>query len=96
LARLHHEPHGELSFANLDGQLDFDAKGDGIGHFTLEGEASQNAGSGTSLAFRLHFDQTEIQAILSSLDKALRAFRILGSPNSLVVCHKFDLVRYHT
>jgi hypothetical protein len=93
LARLHHEPHGELSFANLDGHLAFDAKGDGS---TLEGEASQNAGSGTSLAFRLHFDQTEIQAILSSLDKALRAFRILGSPNSLVVCHKFDLVRYHT
>ena len=79
LARMHAELHGEAGFANLDGHLAFDVKGDGIGHFTLEGEARQDPGSGQSLAFRLQFDQTEIPAILADLDEALKAFPVLGS-----------------
>jgi hypothetical protein len=80
LARLYEHLDGEAGFANLDGYLAFDVKGDGIGHFTIEGDASDDAGSGQRLAFRLEVDQTQLPGIVTSLDEALRAFPVQGSP----------------
>jgi hypothetical protein len=80
LARLYENLDGEAGFANLDGYLAFDVKGDGIGHFTIEGDAGEDPGSGQRLAFRLEVDQTQLPAIIKSLEEALRGFPIQGSP----------------
>ncbi len=81
LARLYQELGGEGVFANLDGHLDFDIRGDGIGHFALEGGLRHDPGSGNQLLFRLELDQTQIPLVLSQLDAILAAYPVLGSPS---------------
>lgn len=81
LARLHSELAGEAAFANLDGHLTFDVSSDGMGRFTLNGVATHEPGSGRYLAFRIHFDQSDIPKILADLDDALSDFPVKGNPD---------------
>lgn len=81
LARLQADLDAAAQFANLDGHLAFGLKGDGIGHFIIDGEAWAEPGSGRCLVFRLEIDQTDLAAIISNLDAVLEDFPVLGSPD---------------
>lgn len=81
LAELHTELKGAASFESMEEWLRMTVDGDGRGHFVAKCEARDQAGTGNMLRFELRFDQTELPPILASLDAALAAFPVKGSPD---------------
>lgn len=81
LARLYGQLGGRAGLATLDGYLGFDVEGDGLGHFTIEGEATDDPGAGRSLSFRLEIDQTQLAEVVGQLEATVRQFPVLGSPD---------------
>jgi hypothetical protein len=73
LAALHRSLTGSARLSTMEHWITLDVKGDGKGHFSTDCDVTDgDPGLGASLRFALHFDQTEIQAILRGLD-AIRA-----------------------
>ena len=85
LERLRTRLDGEASFTTLDGHLAFDVRGDGLGHFTVAGEARADPGSGTALVFALEFDQTLIPAVLAISMGSWRRFPSRGAWRPAIV-----------
>ena len=70
--------NGGATFEPLEGQLTMKIKGDGLGHFELDCEASPEPHLGQTLSFSINFEQTEIKEYIHQLDKITRAFPITG------------------
>jgi hypothetical protein len=66
-------------FNDLEGYLDLQIKGDGIGHFELNGIACDSPGHGSKLHFDLHFDQTYLQDFIKMLDIIIQRFPVIGN-----------------
>ncbi len=81
LARLHAELKGTAVFASMEHWLQMTIEGDGRGHFVARCEASDQPGTGNTLHFELHFDQTELPPLLAALDGVLAAFPVRGNPS---------------
>jgi hypothetical protein len=79
LARLYSFDIKETKFETMEGQLDINVRGDGLGHFTAECVAVDQAGTGNRLSFTLSFDQTDIPAILRGLDSLVEEFPVRGA-----------------
>ena len=80
LARLYSFDSKEAKFETMEGQLSIRVTGNGLGHFTAECEALDQAGVGNRLIFSLDFDQTEIPEMLKGLDAVAREYPVIGKP----------------
>jgi len=80
-ARLYSDLRGTAEYTNLDGHLNFGLKGDGLGHFVMEGSAASDPGSGRILEFRLQLDQTQLPSVIKQIDRILDRFAVVGSPD---------------
>lgn len=79
LSKLYDELEGKAEFRDLEGYLKISISGDGIGHFETEIVACDNPGIyGSELRFSLQFDQTQINEIVSQLDRIVKEFPIKG------------------
>ncbi len=67
LERLYNDLTGSVTFQAMEGQLEFEIKGDGQGHFQIEGAAVDQLGSDNRLHFSFEFDQTFIPQMLREL-----------------------------
>jgi len=80
VARLYSFDSKEAKFQTMEEQLHINITGNGLGHFTAECEALDQAGIGNRLVFSLEFDQTEIPEILKGLDATVREYPVKGDP----------------
>jgi len=80
VARLYSFDSKEAKFETMEEQLSVSITGNGLGHFTAECEALDQAGIGNRLIFSLEFDQTEIPEMLKSLDAVVREYPVKGKP----------------
>jgi hypothetical protein len=78
---LHRSLKGEAEFANIDGWVSIRVVGDGLGHLTARCKVTDQPGTGSSLAFELAFDQTEMPPMIEALDAIVRAFPVIGRGN---------------
>lgn len=69
---------GSATFSGLEGQLELNIVGDGLGHFDVSVVAIDQAGFGSKLSFTMSFDQTLIKELVSQLDAITRKFPIIG------------------
>ncbi len=67
LHRLEADASGSARFTTMEGQLEFEIKGDGRGHFDVRGEAMDEAGIGNKLTWSLTIDQTYLRPIIASV-----------------------------
>lgn len=68
LSLLHQRLHGTATFETLEDQLRIEVEGDSKGHMLARCEATDAAGTGNELRFRIEFDQTELAPTLRGLD----------------------------
>jgi len=76
LARLYETLTGKARFQTLEGQLELEVIGDGLGHISISGEAQDKAGIGNKLLFKLAVDQTQLQTSVQSLAAVTSAFPV--------------------
>lgn len=76
LERLHRDLSGTITFEAMEGQLDFEATSDRLGHIRVRGVAMDEAGIGHALHFTLFLDQTELAASVAALRKVTLAFPV--------------------
>ena len=69
---------GEAKFEPLERQLILQIKGDGLGHFKVNGITEDQPGYGNKLSFCLSFDQTILTSLIDKLDNITKAFPISG------------------
>jgi hypothetical protein len=69
---------GTASFASMEGWVDIQVAGDGLGHFQARCVLMDAAGVGNTLKFDLHFDQTELLILLKSLMRIEESFPVIG------------------
>ncbi|WP_458071774.1 WapI family immunity protein [Rhodanobacter sp. BL-MT-08] len=67
---------GTAKFQTLEGQLELQATGDGLGHVRISGEALDQAGIGNKLVFEIVIDQTQLQTSVQMLAAAMLAFPV--------------------
>ena len=75
---LYNDFNATATFAPLEKQLALKIKGDGLGHFEVDCQATPEPHIGQTLTFSISFDQTEIKEIVRQLDKITKAFPIGG------------------
>lgn len=71
---------GTAEYASLEDWLEFRIRGDGLGHFIAEGFVIDNHCEGNKLNFSIHFDQTNLPQIISSLKELLKKHPVVGKP----------------
>jgi hypothetical protein len=76
LAQLYEALSGSARFETLEGQLQLEITGDGLGHIHISGEAQDQAGIGNRLVFKIGIDQTQLQASVQSLASAMSSFPV--------------------
>lgn len=76
LSSLYEHLTGVAEFKTLESQLSLEAKGDGIGHISIHGEARDQAGIGNRLLFEINIDQTQLQSSLDSLADVLATYPV--------------------
>lgn len=74
LAALHRSLTGTARLSTMENWITLDVKGDGLGHFWADCRVRDEPSFGPVLRFDLHFDQTEIPAMLRGLDAIRDAF----------------------
>ncbi len=67
---------GIATFTTLEGQLELEFRGDGLGHIVVTGTARDNAGTGNLLNFETGFDQTYLPAIVAALKRVEAEFPV--------------------
>lgn len=82
LAKLYDNLIGGAQFYGHENYLDLRIKGDGFGHFDVNVSACANPGYGGTLDFEISFDQTQINDLVSQLDKITDIFPISGDIKS--------------
>ena len=78
IAKLNSTLSGKATFSTMEQWISINITGDGKGHVILKGQVRDQAGTGNTLNFTIELDQTFLPGILRSLDKALKAFPVLG------------------
>lgn len=68
--------NGFANFSTLEDQLELKIKGDGIGHFSIEGQANNGSVPRTALQFELTFDQTQLPDLIRQLERIIKAFPV--------------------
>jgi hypothetical protein len=68
------------TFTTMEDWLRIHIEGDGKGHFQAQCQAVDQPGLGNRLTFSIEFDQTELPAIVRSLDEVCVAFPVVGTP----------------
>lgn len=74
LEKIHQTVSGSAVFTSCEAQLEIALTCDAQGHIHLRGEATDHAGVGNTLAFRLEVDQTYVPAILRDLQATLERY----------------------
>jgi hypothetical protein len=69
---------GQARFSTVEGWLSFEITGDGKGHLTFKGEIMDEPGIGNDLKFKFELNQSFIPEVLSSIEKVIKAFPVLG------------------
>jgi hypothetical protein len=67
---------GSARFETLEGQLELEATGNGLGRIKISGEARDQAGIGNKLIFEIGIDQTQLQTSVQSLAAAMSVFPV--------------------
>ena len=70
---------GQAEFKTLEGQIKLKIEGDGLGHFTVDCDLTDEAGIGNKLHVAMAFDQTQIPYFVKQLDKIIKQFPIQGT-----------------
>jgi hypothetical protein len=70
---------GHAEFQSIESWLAIRVKGDGLGHFVVDVEARDDAGTGNRLNFSLSFDQTRIPEIIDRLHRITERFPSVGN-----------------
>jgi hypothetical protein len=78
LKRLDNDFNGSAIFEPLEAQLNLKIKGDGLGQFELDCEATPQQHLGQTLSFSISFDQTQIKEYVKQLDTITKKFPIDG------------------
>ncbi|AWI26866.1 WapI family immunity protein [Flavobacterium pallidum] len=77
---LYENLNGVANFNDLEGYVDLEIVGDGIGHFEVSISASDKPGyKSSSLEFSLDFDQTQIREMAFQLKKIINKFPKIGN-----------------
>lgn len=81
LSMLYETLSGQAYFTTMEKWLSITVVGDGLGHFEAQCNLSDNAGAGTgnTLHFSLHFDQTFIPEMIAGLNRIITAFPVIGN-----------------
>lgn len=74
LSQLYEKLEGEALLSTVEGWITSTCKGDGLGHISLVGGATDEMGNGDRLNFEFKMDQTFLPDILSQLDDVLAKF----------------------
>jgi len=82
LETLYKDLIGEAQFYSLEDWLRIKLSGDGIGHFSLDCQASDFPGTGSRLEFEMQIDQTEIPLLVRQLSEILERFPVKGKPDN--------------
>jgi hypothetical protein len=82
LSEIHKTLAGKASFASMEGWLELNIAGDGLGHFRAKCKLRDAAGIGNTLTCEFQFDQTELPAMLHSLRDIESAFPVVGKPDA--------------
>jgi hypothetical protein len=69
---------GSAQLYVLQGQINLNFQGDGLGHFKVRGSVTDRVGVGNVLEFQLHLDQTFLPDLLAQLDEIDVEFPVLG------------------
>jgi hypothetical protein len=75
---------GKAEFKTLEEQIQIKIEGDGLGHFTVDCEVMDDAGTGNKLNISMAFDQTQIPDLVRHLDKIIKQFPIQGTELKVV------------
>jgi len=78
IAILYNNPNGNAKFADIEGYIQLEFEGDGLGHFEVGIAVKDQPTQGAQLTFKLNFDQTQIPSYLSQLDKIMQMFPVVG------------------
>ncbi len=78
LKKLDNDFNATATFEPLEQQLVLKIKGDGLGHFEVDCEATPEPHLGQSLTFSISFEQTQIKEYVRQLDRIIKAFPIDG------------------
>jgi hypothetical protein len=78
LHRLQVDRDGSAQFSTMEGQLQFEIKGNGRGHFDVRGRVVDRPGDGNSLAWSLTIDQTYLQPLIASVSAISTAYDVRG------------------
>jgi hypothetical protein len=70
--------NGNATFKPIEEQLVLSIKGDGLGHFEVDCEATPEHHLGQTLTFSMSFDQTQLKDYVRQLDRITKAFPIDG------------------
>jgi hypothetical protein len=73
---------GTASLNTMEEQIALSLTGDGKGPFRVQGTAVDTAGSGNRLQFGFEIDQMYLPEILGSLEQLLKAFPVIGTPDT--------------
>lgn len=79
LQNLYNSLNGIAEFKTLEGQLYIKASGDGKGHISIEGEASNGMETGNRLNFNLEIDQTDLSSTIKQLKKLVKQYPVRGA-----------------
>jgi hypothetical protein len=72
------------TFKTIEGQIQIKCIGDGLGHFEVDCEATDEAGTGNKLILTMSFDQTAIPDLVRQVDKITKTFPIQGTELKVV------------
>ena len=78
LKKLDNDFNASATFEPLEQQLVLKIKGDGLGHFEIDCEATPQSHLEQKLTFSMNFDQTQIKEYVRQLDRITKAFPIDG------------------
>ena len=81
LKRLYNDLNGKANFVTLEGQLELNIIGNGIGGFDINVTACDQPGIGSQLIFEMTFDQTFIMPIIAQLERITSQFPVVGEIN---------------
>lgn len=81
LGALYERLSGTAKLEPLETWIGIEVVGDGKGHFIARCKAQDYPGiTGSTLTFKLEFDQTDVPRMLRELDAMLAAFPVRGAP----------------
>lgn len=82
LTKLYNNLKGTAQFSTMEGWLEINLTGDGVGHIQADCLLNDNPIIGNTLKFSLEIDQTYIPLLLKSIKQVTQTFPIVGRPSS--------------